>query len=487
MFLTVLSVLVALFTATNAGAQNLTFPHDGLDRQYRIHIPDQVADTAALVLALHGYSGNNRDMMNNYGWMELADERGFVVAFPNGTQDQWNNRFWDVDYDFHQGLDIDDDGFLASLAVHLQQLHGLDPDRTFVTGFSNGAEMCFQLACRESETFVAFAPIIGMMMDTLFTNCDPAVARPILSVNGTEDDVTLFEGDMNNTGGWGAYRSIPETMAFWANILGTTSFERTYLPDTDPNDGSTVRLDVYSSLQHDRELWYYLVFGGDHDWPGKWGNMDIDATLEVWNFFDSLSEEPPPRVDQIALIRASRFTMKDDAVSPIDLRKRRLSFRSAAYRGSASGVVAPAFGTDGDPTSAGASGGGATLTIHQAGGNPEDAVELDLAASRWQRRGSATKPGYSYKDSNSIDGPISKVSLRNGTLTISGKGAGLYTLEDAPQGELALRLRLGTGDAFCTAAEAKDPPSKNDSTARFIGVKNSPLPNACPPLNSEEP
>jgi polyhydroxybutyrate depolymerase len=285
-------LLIALCASASASAQNITFPHDGLDRQYRIHIPDQVADTAPLVLALHGYSGNNNDMMNNYGWVELADERGFVVAFPNGTQDQWNNRFWDVDYDFHQGLDIDDDGFLSSLAVHLQQLHGLDPDRTFVTGFSNGAEMCFQLACRESETFVAFAPIIGMMMDTLFTNCEPAVARPILSMNGTDDDVTLFEGDMNNTGGWGAYRSIPETMAFWANILGTTSFERTYLPDTDPNDGSTVRLDVYSSLQHDRELWYYLVIGGGHDWPGQWGNMDIDATLEVWNFFDSLSQEP---------------------------------------------------------------------------------------------------------------------------------------------------------------------------------------------------
>ena len=85
--------------------------------------------------------------------------------------------------------------------------------------------MCFQLACRESETFVAFAPIIGMMMDTLFTNCEPAVARPILSMNGTDDDVTLFEGDMNNSGGWGAYHSISDTMALWANILGTTGFE----------------------------------------------------------------------------------------------------------------------------------------------------------------------------------------------------------------------------------------------------------------------
>ena len=270
-------------------AQNIDFEHDGLTRQYRIHIPQGLDANAPLVLALHGYSGNNNEMRNNYGWTELADERGFVVAFPNGTRDQWNNRFWDVDYDFHQGLDIDDDGFLSSLAVHLQELHGLDPMRTFVTGFSNGAEMCFQLACRESETFVAFAPIIGMMLDTLFTNCNPDVLRPILSMNGTADDITLFNGDMGNSGGWGAYRSIPETMAFWESKLQLLDMERTFLPDANTDDGSTVRLDFYSSPMHQRVLKYYLVNGGGHDWPGQSGNMDISATVEVWNFFDTIT------------------------------------------------------------------------------------------------------------------------------------------------------------------------------------------------------
>ncbi|MCH2160428.1 MAG: hypothetical protein MK085_01000 [Phycisphaerales bacterium] len=287
---TLICALLCLVPVTAASAQNITFPHDGLNRQYRIFIPDQLPKNAPLVLALHGYGGNNNDMMNNYGWTDMAEKEGFVVAFPNGTRDQSNNRFWDVDYDFHQGIDIDDDGFLSLLSVHLQNTHGLDPERTFVTGFSNGAEMCFQLACRKSEYFTAFAPIIGMMLDTLFTTCDPAVARPILSMNGTADNITLYNGDMNNSGGWGAYRSIPETMAFWANILEAPTLTRIYLPDSVPSDGSTVRLDIYSSTEHPRELWYYLVLGGGHDWPGQWGNMDIDATQEVWNFFASINQ-----------------------------------------------------------------------------------------------------------------------------------------------------------------------------------------------------
>ena len=291
------AVILTLLLSVAANAQNITFVHDGLDRQYRIHIPDDVADKPPVVIVLHGYSGNNNDMISNYGWIELANERGFVVVCPNGTRDQSNNRFWDVDYDFHPQFDIDDNGFLSALAIHLQGLHDLDPERTFVTGFSNGAEMCFQLACQESETFYAFAPIVGMMLDPLFNSCDPVIKRPILSLNGTDDNVTFYNGDMNNSGGWGPYHSIPDMMGLWSDLLETPDMERTFLPDTNPNDGSTVRLDVYTSSDNDRMLRYYLVQGGGHDWPGQGGNMDIDATLETWNFFDSISGGGCPQSD----------------------------------------------------------------------------------------------------------------------------------------------------------------------------------------------
>ncbi|MDG2200821.1 MAG: PHB depolymerase family esterase [Phycisphaerales bacterium] len=273
-------------------AQNITFPHDGLDREYRVHLPDELPESPAMVLVLHGLGMSNNMMMNFYGWTELADERGFIVVFPNGTRDQSNIRFWDVDYAIHEGLEIDDDGFLRELALYMQNKENTDPDRIFVTGFSNGGDMCYQLACRESETFMSFAPVTGTMMDTLFTSCDPAVPHSIWTMNGLDDPVVLYEGDMDNSDGWGAYRPIPEIIEFWATCLGMTDMESTYLPDVDPDDGSIVREDIYSSPQHDRELWYYLVIGGGHEWPGQSGNRDIDATLAIWNFFDGLPGEP---------------------------------------------------------------------------------------------------------------------------------------------------------------------------------------------------
>ena len=284
---------ILLVPATAVEAQQLTFEHDGLNRQYRIHIPDGLSESPAVVFGLHGYGGGNNDMISNYGWRELANEEKFIFVAPNGTRDNSNRRFWDVDYDFHPQFDIDDDGFLSSLAIHLQDTLGADPERTFVTGFSNGAEMVLQLACRESETFTGFGSVIGMMLEPLFNDCNPTVKRPILAMNGTADGITLYGGDLGNSGGWGPYGSIPNLISFWVDLVETPILDRSFIENSSANDGSTVRLDSHTAKNHPREVRFYSINGGGHDWPGRSGNMDIDATREVWDFFASIEPEIP--------------------------------------------------------------------------------------------------------------------------------------------------------------------------------------------------
>jgi DNA-binding beta-propeller fold protein YncE len=178
-------------------------------------------------------------------------------------------------------------------------------------------------------------------------------------------------------------------------------------------------------------------------------------------------------------IRASTFNVRDDATPPVNPNGSRLAFRSAKLGASPSGVVVPASGSAGDPTSAGANGGGATLTIYRTDGGT-DQVVLPLAAGRWKKTGTAANPGYAYSDAKRADGPITAVTIRNGTLAIRGYGAGMYQLDGAPQGGLALRLRLGGEVEFCAAAAAKLPASAFDTTARFVGERNSAAPADCP-------
>ena len=327
MKLLVAMVLSCLAVATVAHAQNISFPHDGLDREYLIHVPNELPESPGLVMVLHGYGMINSHFEECCGWLELADERGFIVAFPNGTVDTLNRRFWDVDYPIHQDVEIDDDGFLRELAFHLQDLYGINPDKIFVTGFSNGGDMSYQLACRESETFMAYAPVTGTMMDSLFTSCNPVVPRPILAMNGTSDNVVLYNGDMDNATGWGPYRSVPEIIAFWAKVMQATDMTQVSLPNVNPNDGSTVRLDIYSSLKNELELWFYAIVGGGHEWPGAWGNMDINASVEISNFFERNSKLPcigdvdgsgEVSVNDLLLVLGEFSTCKGDCGGDLD-------------------------------------------------------------------------------------------------------------------------------------------------------------------------
>jgi DNA-binding beta-propeller fold protein YncE len=178
-------------------------------------------------------------------------------------------------------------------------------------------------------------------------------------------------------------------------------------------------------------------------------------------------------------IRASNFKLRDDATPPVDATRRRLTFKSAPSKGLPSGVVVPAFGSSSDPTTA-----GATVVIYQVGGSTGELVTLNLPAANWSQTGTAAKPGYKYRDPQGIQGPINSAVLRNGRLTIRGRGAQLYPLADAPQGTMALRMNLGGSLTWCAAAPARTPSVSFDTTARFEGVKNSPAPASCPALPS---
>ncbi len=196
------------------------------------------------------------------------------------------------------------------------------------------------------------------------------------------------------------------------------------------------------------------------------------------------SPTPP---ETLAPIRSTVFKLLDDAVPPITPIRRRLTFKSTKKKTTASGVVAPAWGSAGDPTVGGATGGGATLMVYKVGGDVTDVMTLTLPASSWQRIGKPSLPGYKYLDKNQVNGPIKAVKIIKGKLTVKGKGSGLYELADAPQGTMALRLQLAEGEVWCTEASARAPAIKFDNTSRFFGDKHTEAPAVCPAVPAPPP
>ena len=303
-----------------AGQQYLTYTHGGLTRDYILYLPNNLPKDAPLVFMLHGYSGSAKGIMDYCGMNDLANEYKFAVCYPEGTADNWNNRFWHVGYDFHQNESVDDVDFIISLADYLQKNYNLSKENTFSTGMSNGGDMSYMLACQTSDKFKAVAPVAGCMMKWIFDSCNPKIALPVFAIHGTDDNTTWWNGDIFNVDGWGAYLGVEDAIEFWCLENQTTKFESENLPDLDPNDGSIIISQKYTYGKNNHEVWLYKIEGGGHDWPGAWGNKDINSSVEIWGFFEIvmsnsiagtnnivsgnnklLSVYPNPAIDQITI------------------------------------------------------------------------------------------------------------------------------------------------------------------------------------------
>jgi len=73
-----------------AGSTAHSLSAGGLDRGYRLYVPDGVASPAPLVIMLHGGFGSGQQAERSYGWDQLADGAKFVVAYPDGVGRAWN-------------------------------------------------------------------------------------------------------------------------------------------------------------------------------------------------------------------------------------------------------------------------------------------------------------------------------------------------------------------------------------------------------------
>ncbi len=255
--------------------QAIDFNHNGYIRQYFLHQPENIQVGAPLVFALHGYGGGPDWMIDNTGLNEIADQNGFAVCYPMGTTDSWNNRFWNVGYAFHDEIEINDVDFLSSLAHFLHNEYGYSPNKTYSTGMSNGGDMSYMLGCQASYIFRSIAPVAGSMMETIYNSCN-SVPISVLEIHGTNDSITLWNGDMENNDGWGAYLGTEAGIEFWSGSSNCLYSEDIVL------FGLNTINHRYFGCDNNTEVWLYEVVNGGHDWPSF-------ASQEIWDFFTQFS------------------------------------------------------------------------------------------------------------------------------------------------------------------------------------------------------
>lgn len=283
--------------------------HDGLAREYVVHLPEDYENQspAPLALNLHllGSDAERHDAETDLP--ELAGERGYIVVTPQGEEllDGRGRgltafeglRFWNV---FATPVDprdegvgaaedpqsdeigADDLGFLTSLLDHLLDDYCVDVDRVFSAGMSNGAGMTTVLGCELDSRLAAIGPVAGV---NLARDCPGSQPVAVVAVHGDADDVVAYDGDflfgfpLGNP-------SVPERMDAWAARNGCDP-----VPIIE-DDRESVVVTTWEGCHDGAEVELWTMGGWGHMWPrgaDETGPGSVDATTTILDFFDRVT------------------------------------------------------------------------------------------------------------------------------------------------------------------------------------------------------
>ena len=194
-------------------------------RPYRLHVPAGVTDTAALVVGLHGYTSTSSELDGYLGLTAASDERGFLLALPEGTTDQRGDQFWNAtgsccDLD---RTGVDDSGYLSRLVTQVTASYAVS--RVVVVGHSNGGYMAHRFACDHADQVTAIASLAGPLpADTSL--CAPSRPVTVLHVHGTDDTTVPYAGRPGDS-------SALVTAQTWARLDGCAPTGATSTPAID--------------------------------------------------------------------------------------------------------------------------------------------------------------------------------------------------------------------------------------------------------------
>lgn len=236
------------------------------ERPYGLTVPEryEAGTPAALVILLHGYSADGAQQDAYFGLSRLAEDEGFLVAFPDGTRDPSGNRFWnatDACCDFYRS-EVDDVAYLDSVIDEIAGRYSIDPSRIYLVGHSNGAFMSHRLACDRAGRIAAIVTLAGMQWDDA-ARCPAGSPVSVLHVHGDRDETIRYEGGSTPTGD---YPGAVATAGAWAvkdacgGALARTAERR----DLEGRiAGAETAVDRYSGCPGvDIELW--TIEGGAH-------------------------------------------------------------------------------------------------------------------------------------------------------------------------------------------------------------------------------
>jgi polyhydroxybutyrate depolymerase len=272
----------------------------GRDRTYLIYVPANLPPQAALVIVFHGsgMDGARMRRCTGYAFDCLADQHGFVVLYPNGYRQNWNDCRKHATFPAKRE-NIDDMGFIRALIGCVKQEQDVDEKRVYVFGYSNGGHMAFRLAMEAPDEIAAVAAVAASLPTPDASSCpQQGPTSRVMMVNGTADPINPYQGGIVTLFGFASRGSVMSAVASAQNFAERNGITAPPIPGEVPKGSSDeiTSVEILTWQTNGKPVsCLYTVRGGGHVIPqpayrfprllGKTTNL-LDAPRAAFRFFE---------------------------------------------------------------------------------------------------------------------------------------------------------------------------------------------------------
>ncbi len=222
---------------------------------------------------MHGLGGNPQQQRYLSGFDTLADSEGFIVAWPYGIEESWNDgEGWKCCQSNKTNYN-DDVDFIRNLITTVSKEYNVDLKRVYVTGESNGCAMAQRIANDASDIIAASACMAMFLVAPSVAEYTPV---SIMQIHGTADNVISYTGSKY-------LPSALENFNRWKEMNNCTG---TYTETWRQGNHFT---NTYKNCDNSTEVSMVTLYDVGHA-PYKGADTDIDTTQMAWDFMKRFSK-----------------------------------------------------------------------------------------------------------------------------------------------------------------------------------------------------
>ena len=286
----------------------LSFAHAAGKCRYKLYVPVQYTATPPtaypLLLMLHGCTQSPDDFADGTRMNELAEQHGFLVAYPAQSAKANGSKCWNWFRPGHQMRASGEPALLAALTQDIVLKYAVDPKRVYVAGLSAGGAMAVILGTTYPDVFAAVGSHSGLPYRAAHD-----VPSAFAAMSGSHialdpiDDISMgvltsvtpliaFQGDCDRT----VAASNAETLVKHAIRTAAALSPESHVSKGEGTGRAYTRT-TYMTSQGESLVELWQIHGAGHAWSGGsplgsyTDTQGPDASAEMVRFFLQVSRE----------------------------------------------------------------------------------------------------------------------------------------------------------------------------------------------------